>query len=673
MFASTDTHPAAQVVGHRYRLMDELGAGGMGTVYRALDRLSGQLVALKMVRADPSQLQFNSRADDTDLNLTLAREFQSLASLRHPHIISVLDYGFSDKQPYFTMELLDKPQSLLDAGEKKQVDTQIDLLVQTLQALAYLHRRGVVHRDLKPANVLVTHGQVKVLDFGVAVHDENTGGIVGTFSYMAPEVIQAMPASRVSDLYAVGIMWYELLTGQHPFTHVSLMALMEAILGEDPDFTGIEARFVPILTRLLAKEPEDRFQSANEVIEALSAAIEKQLPIETRATRESFLQAARLVERDTELAQLTQALELAFAGQGGAYLVLGESGVGKSRLLNELRTRALVKGALVLSGYAPSEGASPFQIWRDLRRLVFGTRLSDLEVGVLKQIIPDIESLLDRKVPEPPALEPNAAQSRLFATVGDLIRRQKLPIVIILEDLQWAGNESMALFAWFSNIVVLNLFEAETPVNWRVMLLGSARDDERTLVYPPDLQTLKLRRLSTEGIATLSESMLGSVGRDPELIDLLERETEGNAFFLVEVVRALAEEAGQLDQIGMTELPGQVITGGVRRLVERRWEQVPPDARPMLQIAAAAGRDLDLDDADRDGMLDGPDLDRVREISETVRGRWLYSGGIGDAGHLRALARLRQVNLAGVVTGKALYEGRFSITEGQAALDDPDA
>jgi hypothetical protein len=159
-------------------------------------------------------------------------------------------------------------------------------------------------------------------------------------------------------------MWYELLTGQHPFTHVSLMALMEAILGQDPDFTGIDVRFVPILARLLAKEPEDRFQSANEVIEALSAAIEKPLPIETRATRESFLQAARLVERDAELGQLTQALEMAFAGQGGAYLVLGESGVGKSRLLNELRTRALVKGALVLSGYAPSEGASPFQMRR---------------------------------------------------------------------------------------------------------------------------------------------------------------------------------------------------------------------------------------------------------------------------------------------------------------------
>ena len=164
-------------IGGRYVLEQKLGEGGMGAVYRATDRLTQETVALKQVSIPGEKLQFAAQASNgksDSFRLALAQEFKTLASLRHPHIISVLDYGFDNaRQPYLTMELLENAPTLIEAGRDRPLSYQIELLVQLLQALAYLHRRGIIHRDLKPDNVLVIDGQVKVLDFGLAVAREH--------------------------------------------------------------------------------------------------------------------------------------------------------------------------------------------------------------------------------------------------------------------------------------------------------------------------------------------------------------------------------------------------------------------------------------------------------------------------------------------------------------------
>ncbi|MBK7919754.1 MAG: protein kinase [Chloroflexi bacterium] len=146
-------HPIQTQINARYIIQEKLGEGAMGVVYRATDRIIGDTVALKRVTINSSQLDFASRAsqgNSGNVRLALAQEFRTLSSLRHPHIISVLDYGFdADRQPYFTMDLLEEGRTLLAAGENQPVEAQVTLLIQVLQALSYLHRRGILHRDLK--------------------------------------------------------------------------------------------------------------------------------------------------------------------------------------------------------------------------------------------------------------------------------------------------------------------------------------------------------------------------------------------------------------------------------------------------------------------------------------------------------------------------------------------
>ncbi len=340
--AQIDPH---RLVGNRYRLLTRLGVGGMGQVYHALDRLTGEAVALKRVLTHAV-----SPDVDPTLRLALAQEFQALAGLRHPNIIGVRDYGFDQaRQPYFTMDLLYNPRTLVAAGQLLSPDAKLKLLLPVLHALAYIHRRGIIHRDLKPGNILVSGAAVKVLDFGLATIVGQQTSPSGTLRYMAPEVLRGGAATSAADLYALGVIAYELFAGWHPFAPTGQPISTEMLQNSEPDwsYVALEPALIAVLQRLLAKEPQDRYADAQAVIAALGAVTGQLLPVETVATRESFLQAAPLIGREAQLAQLTAALTQAVAEQGSAWLIGGESGVGKSRLLSELRTQALVQGVTV--------------------------------------------------------------------------------------------------------------------------------------------------------------------------------------------------------------------------------------------------------------------------------------------------------------------------------------
>jgi len=576
-----------ELIGGRYRLSRLIGQGGMGAVHVAQDRLTGQIVALKRVHLPPEQLAFNSRGG-SDLYLALAGEFRIMASLRHPHVNSVLDYGFdAQRRPFFTMDLLENPQSIFRAGWKSDQD-KVAVLVQTLMALAYLHRRGVIHRDLKPANLLVVNGQVKVLDFGLSVLVEQAQPetIAGTLGYIAPELLLGDLPSATSDLYAVGVIGYELLTGKPIIESDDTEVLINQTLQTTFVVESIANRaLAAVIARMIVKDPQDRYVTAQDAITALCAAIGQPVPRESAAIRESFLQTARFVGRETEMRQLGRALLEAQERRGRVWLVGGESGSGKTRLIDELRIQAMVQGATTLRGQNIAQGASPYQMWRGpLRTLALTASLNDADASVLKALVPDMGDLLERQIKDAPDVNPMFAQERLVLSIENVLKGVTGTLFIVLEDLHWAGRESLDLLARL----------VTTIRNLPILIMATYRDDEMPGLSIPGAKALKLARLTDESIAELSAAMLGPNGRQPQLIELLRRETEGNPLFLVEVMRALAEQAGRLDQIASMSLPAEVSAKGIDQIIRRRLERVPAEDRPLLRFAALYGRRLDL-------------------------------------------------------------------------------
>jgi tetratricopeptide (TPR) repeat protein len=586
------------VKANRYEILEKIGQGGMGIVYRVADRLTDSVVALKQVTTATYNLEFSRTAlDDEDTSkfskIALANEFKILSSLRHPNIISVLDYGFDENQlPFFTMDLLEKPREITEATFNQPSEVSIHLLLQFLQALAYLHQHRIIHRDLKPSNVLVTSSNtVKVLDFGLALTSEYVkaveNSVSGTLPYMAPEVIQGQPPSVASDIYAFGIIAYEVLSGKYPFTNTNVNTMLNEIMMRVPDLSVFAPGLAAVLGRLTAKNPADRYPDVNSAIQALSEAAGYQRPVETAAIRESYLQTASFIGRSAELDELYARMQRAVGGHGSLCLVGGESGIGKSRLLHELRVRALVENVPVLRGQAIAEKGTVYRVWRDvLRWLSALSEIDAFEAGVLKAIVPNLEDLLGYTVPDIPELGTQAARERLTKVVIDVISRQDKPMVIMLEDLQWAGEESIALLQRL----------AEDIDKLPILLLGSYRDDEMPDLpaHIPHAEVVKLSRFNSVEIAKLSESILGKAGLDAEIVGFLNRETEGNVFFVVETLRALADEAGELQKIGQVPLPEQITAEGVAAIIRQRLGRMPQEGWPLLNQAAVMGRELDM-------------------------------------------------------------------------------
>lgn len=617
-------------VSRRYRILGLLGEGGMGRVYRVFDRLLRSEVALKQVvpssrlrepgspvGASPDVAEVagdtnapgpvgqitqrllsklsdqEQRSAPTDLSV-LAEEFRTLSTLRHPNIVSVLDYGFDAAgQPFYTMELLHGAQPLLDFAQGRSAGEQIELLTQLLYALAYLHRRGIVHRDLTPRNVLVVDSSdgptVKVVDFGLAIDTDNRReiSVAGTLLYMAPELFLGEKASELSDLYSVGMLAYQMLTGRYPFpVERGASQLLKGVLGAAPELSLLPAALRPVVGKALSKTPGDRQADAATLLRELAAAADFPLQSEPVSTRDSYLLAARFVGRRVELEQLQAALGAAQHGRGSAWLLGGESGVGKSRLLEELRSGALQAGVLTLRGQAMAGGAA-YHLWQDVLKLItLHVPLSDLEASAIGAILPDLPLLLERDVPASQTLDPSSARLRLLHIIDETLARLPGTALVLLEDLQWVDSESLALLSHIAN-----------GTRERSLLIVAAyRADEavRLVDALPQLQKLQLPRLSRMEMGQLCQAMLGRAGQDPELLNLVAAETEGNAYFIVEVMRALASDTGSLASVGQRGLPRHIFAGGIEQVLTRRLLRVPASARPLLQLAAVSGRQLDL-------------------------------------------------------------------------------
>jgi serine/threonine protein kinase len=260
----------------RYEILDKLGEGAMGVVYRARDSAIGRIVALKMLSAEVGA--------EEELHQRFQREAEAIGRLNHPNVVTVYDLGHAEGQLYMAMELLEGEdlRSLIDSRAEIPLGDRVRILMQICEGLGYAHSKGVVHRDVKPANIHVSaSGKVKLLDFGlarVAARETITrrGVILGTPDYMAPEQAMGKGVDRRSDVFSAGAVFYEFLTLDKPFKGKTLHAVLYQIIQEEPDSLlamnpEVPVRLAAVVHGMLRKDPDRRYQGMEEVWRELAA------------------------------------------------------------------------------------------------------------------------------------------------------------------------------------------------------------------------------------------------------------------------------------------------------------------------------------------------------------------------------------------------------------------
>jgi eukaryotic-like serine/threonine-protein kinase len=265
-----------QQLGH-YDIVAELGRGGMGVVYKGYETSLNRYVAIKVLA--------DSLAHDESVKERFLREARSMAALNDPHIIQIYFIGDDAGQTYFVMEFVDGESlgSLLKREVKLKPEQAAKIIYQTAQGLATAHDKGVIHRDIKPGNLMITaKGSVKIADFGIALKTQDfskkltsTGEFVGTPGYLSPEVCLGKPVDQRSDIFSLGIVLFECLAGRMPFTDESPLGLMlEVVKAEIPDVRQLNSEVDPeiarILSRMIAKDPNERYQSCQELVDDLA-------------------------------------------------------------------------------------------------------------------------------------------------------------------------------------------------------------------------------------------------------------------------------------------------------------------------------------------------------------------------------------------------------------------
>ena len=628
-------------VAGRYALGEFLGHGGRKQVFLATDERDGRQVAVAL---------FNTEGVEEAALARARREMQAMERLgEHPHVVPVWDTGEEDGRPFIVSPYLPggDVQRLLASSEggRLPVEQAVSIGIDLCRALEHTHGCGIVHRDLKPANVwLGEDGAARLGDFGLATTGgaRGSGVLVGTVAYLPPEQALGRPAGPRSDLYSLGALLYEMVAGRPPYMGDDAVAIIGQHLNAEPVAASRHNPAVPasldvLLADLLAKRAEDRPESAAAVRERLEQ-IRDAPPEEAAEPAENPLEALAggvFVGREGELDELRGAADEALAGRGRLILLSGEPGIGKTRTSEELATYARLRGAKVHWGRChEGEGAPSYWPWVQVIRSY--VREADpvalaWEMGAggpeIARIVPE---LAERTGGAAEGGEEEQARFRLFDAIATFLRNasSSRPIVVVLDDLHWADEPSLLLLQ----------FLARELGDSSLLVIGTYRDVELGRHHPLSrvlgelagterVSRVALHGLGADDVARYVEITAGARPQ-PGLIETIHEQTEGNPFFLGEVVRLLASEGGLESGAAVRA----AIPQGVRDVVGRRLDQLSAEANAALGTAAAIGRDFDaeilaaVEEAPRAGVDAAlEEAVAAQLVSERSGGRYRFS------------------------------------------------
>jgi len=598
-------------VGHtlagRYRLLQELGSGGMGTVYLAEHVHLGRRTAVKLMHKE--------LCCQPDAEQRFRREANLAARISHPSIAQVYDFDCTPEGEFLlAMEFVEG--ETVAERLRREGPFALPLALQVLETVAEgldtAHQIGILHRDLKPENIMLAPGGAKLLDFGVARSFQTTSSItsagfaVGTPAYMSPEQLLGESLDHASDIYSLGLVFYEMLTGQQPHVAKTFAEFRARRLARAPTPIHLVRRELPavlseVIARALDPEPKARWPSATALARAAHEASETASggraagaePVKVGRSRTSLqldrwdahFESLRFAGRERDMRLVRDAWAAARAGNSVLLWIEGDEGAGKSSFYELAEREALADDAVQLSGRGyEADVVRPYGPCLPMLRRALQLR------GAQGRTWPAVEALTDAnsqtRAPE---------RAVLYDEVTSLIRlaAERGPVFIGMEDLDWCDPASVSLFEFLAHDVAdVPLLLCATAVTGRGV--ASVRERMRRL---DGVVWVMLRPLSYEAVnAWLSRALLHEAPE--ELTRFVYGHTEGNAFFIEQVVRSLIEK-GDMDRIqdasvrlALADAPPPE---AVADIVQRRLKGMSAAAREVLQIAAVMGREFDVD------------------------------------------------------------------------------
>jgi anti-anti-sigma factor len=607
-----------QLIKNRYQIGDKIGESWLGIVFRAQDTQIKAPVAIKVLSNS-----FSQQAIDQFLN-----QARQIIRLDHPNVVNMTDCDRDQGLAYIVQELMEGRtlQETLEAhpDQRLPLEQVLTIGLNITRALEYAHSRGVIHGDLRPKNIFLTKdvsratpanslGTVKLTDFGLGRLREGKNLleellVLPTAEYLAPEQILGQPLDARTDLYAMGVILYELVTGRPPFEGTD-QAVMQAHLNKMPPSLrkfkpNISRSLEHFILKLLAKDPEDRYATAHQTQRVLSnlGALNEQGGV-LGLTGPRLLP---LVGREQPLQALLDGWNTARQGRGQLLLISGETGIGKTRLSQEVAELAQA-GTLLVGNCHALEGSLAYQPFIEALRTYFATvppSIADKEVGqLLSNVVhwvPEIRFILP-DLPEAPPLDPRQEQLRLMNSLAQYIERatQEHPWLLILDDLHWADQSSLQLLHYLARHCTAT----------SLLIIGTYRDTDLAPDHPL-LETLhSLRQSSGHQLFPLERlnkaqvsQMLSNIWDQmiPEsLVEKIYQVTEGNPFYVEEVAKGLVDEGTVRRQEGSWHFSAKQqirLPQSVRDAVLRRIAQLKPDTQNLLRQAAVLGRSFNFDD-----------------------------------------------------------------------------